>query len=153
MVARDSDWPAWKSNRYNLRMRVLRLTVASFLLLWLPLQAIAAIAMPFCAHPAHAHPSGHALVATSEGEGHAVDRSGSPWSNDSGHHHEEGGGSFPMNCNECGACHLACSPTAPGGAVVVADQAPGAVYAEFSPTLPPLFVPEQRKRPPLAAIA
>ena len=139
--------------RYGLRMRLFRLTVAWFLLLWLPLQAVAAITMPFCAHAAPGHASGHAMAAQSHREHHAVDRPISSRSGESGHHHGKGGGSFPMNCNDCGACHLACSPTAPRDVVVVADQGPGAVYAEFSPTLPPLFVPEQRKRPPLVAIA
>jgi ferredoxin len=143
----------WFCVRHNMNMRAFRLLVASFLLLWLPLQGVATVTMPFCDHPAHAAQSAHPVVGADESEEHDVDRSGNPLSADTGHHHDDGGGSFSMNCNDCGACHLACSPAAPMSALVVADQAPGEGYVEFSATRPPLFTPEPRKRPPLAAIA
>jgi hypothetical protein len=134
-------------------MRAFRLLVASFLLLWLPLQAIAVVTMPFCAHSGHSHQSAHPrnyLSAAEEHDHHDADR---PSSSQHGHQHGESGTSLLINCDDCGACHLACSPTAPAGAMVIGVTSLVQGYVELSPTQPPLFVPEPRKRPPVTAIA
>jgi len=129
----------------------MRSLVAFFLLLWLPLQAVAAVTMPFCAHAGHSHES--AAAAMSDVEEHDIafhrDRQGPL---DSHHQHEPDSGSQVMNCNECGACHLACSPAAPATAVILAHTSLRQSYFLHTPARPALFVPEQRKRPPLAAI-
>ena len=122
--------------------------LVAVMILWLPLQGYAALAMPFCRHGLHASASEHA-PAQARGETHRGDTGRHHVVHVALHHH---GTVDSLACNDCGVCHLASSPTAPTSASTI--QALCANYfAQFSPTLPPLFVPEQHTPPPLAAIA
>jgi len=123
------------------------------MVLWLPLQGFAAVAMPFCKHAMHGMASigagnGHAGQQTVAQ--HAHHRPGITTDGATpGTHHQ---GSVGLDCNDCGACHLACAPAVlPAQRDLVAMG--GKHYTPVSPSIPPLFVPEQHKRPPLAAIA
>lgn len=130
-----------------------RSLIAVLIVLWLPLQGFAAVTMPFCKHAMHGPQS---IVA---GDGHLGEQAvadhahhrAAVTADDAapGTHHQ---GSIGLDCNDCGACHLACAP-----AVLPAQPAVLAVggehYTPVSPSFPPLFVPEQRNRPPLAAVA
>jgi hypothetical protein len=136
-----------------------RSILSALMLLWLPLQGYAAVAMPFCKHGFHGTASGHmnaqSLVHVEMGHVHHGARSTS----DSHEHHaaragmhHQGGSQGTLDCHDCGVCHLACSPAAPTSHNAI--EALGAqCFVLFSPTLPPLFVPEQRTPPPLAAVA
>jgi hypothetical protein len=136
-----------------------RIIVITPMILWLPLQGFAALAMPFCQHGSHA--PAHTQVAARTHE-HASPQ----------HAHHSGGnnlGSEQSNvkgaaardddtspaslaCNDCGACHLACSPAAPVSQPVLGATRADC-FAQSGATLPPLFIPEQGHPPPLAAIA
>jgi hypothetical protein len=136
-----------------------RSLIAVLLILWLPLQGFAAVAMPFCKHAmhgtqttlSHAHPAqqavaGHAhhgtMVATENGP---TTENGSP----SSAHHQSSAG---LDCSDCGACHLACAPAVlPAQRDVLAVG--GEHYNPASPSLPSLFNPERHQRPPLATVA
>jgi hypothetical protein len=112
-------------------------SVALFLLLWLPLQSWAGVAMPFCKHamhgntqsmsPAQAHPDGHA------------------------HHPAPPAGHSDADtaCNDCGACHLACAPALPMPDVAFWMPA-CSTQCTLSALSFSLFDPEQSKRPPIA---
>jgi hypothetical protein len=128
-------------------MHSLRSLLVAFMVLWLPLHGVAAVAMPFCQHAAHetgaqpdtaqhhaAQPADHRHSAAHQ---QAADQNGL-LSN--------------LDCGDCGPCHLACSPLAACGAPTVA--VPGAeIFSLLVPCSPSLFVPEQPKRPPLPVIA
>jgi len=135
-----------------------RTVVTALMLLWLPLQGLAAVAMPFCkhglklsapaqttaeahvhAHPQHAH-SGE-LGSSNLHQHHAAHGTHGDYDSSSG-----------LACNDCGACHLACSPTAPTSRSA-ANSVGTQTFTPISPTLPPIFIPELDHRPPLAAIA
>jgi len=119
--------------------RILERVVLVFLLGWLPLQASA---LPLIALLCEQGPGGM--------HGHAAAHSHHGHGEQSGHdHHGDGGddGSPPVPPHSC--CHNLTSAAVPG---VVADQAGPA--DGIAPTrLPHLysFVPDQPKRPPLAA--
>jgi hypothetical protein len=130
------------------------------MILWLPLQGYAAVAMPFCKHGFHAAASERVNaqslvhVGTQHVRHDAQSTSGSHRqhvAHTAGTHHPDGS-SGGLACHDCGVCHLACSPVAATSRN--ATEAVGAQsFVPFSPTLPPLFVPEQRTPPPLAAVA
>lgn len=125
--------------------------------LWLPLQGYAAVAMPFCersmatasrlgetaGHSEHHH-DGHA--------GHKVqadapsDTAGISHANHVGN--DDVGG---LGCNNCGTCHLACSPAI--SAVVPVYLSIGGSVLESAPVVAPhFFYPELLQRPPLSAL-
>jgi ferredoxin len=154
----------WRSSghtrkSYTAPMQRGRSLLAALMILWLPLQGFAAVAMPFCKHGFHASASEHmtAQSLVHAGTQH-VHRSAQSTSDSHQHHaahagtHDQGGSSGSLACNDCGACHLACSPAAPTSASAV-EPVGAQSFTQFSPTFPPLFVPEQRTPPPLAAIA
>lgn len=127
------------------------------MILWLPLQGFAAVAMPFCKHGFHASTS---ALMVSPSLAHAgaepVDRRtpNITHQHHAGHartHHQDSspGG---LGCNDCGVCHLACSPVAPTSLSPI-ERGGTQSFFQFSPVLPPTFVPEQRTPPPLNAIA
>ena len=124
------------------------------MILWLPLQGYAALAMPFCKHGFHVSASEH---ATAQSPVH-IHREAQNASDSHRHHathaglHHHGGSEGSLTCNDCGVCHLACSPVAPTSPSV-GESVGTQSFTQFSPTFPPPFVPEQRTPPPLAAIA
>jgi hypothetical protein len=101
------------------------------LLIWLPLQGVAAIAMPFC---------GHQQVPAGAAGGH------------DGDHHEHASADHavpPGNCDDCGVCQLACAPAMPSQSSLPAMSA-ATQRATFVRGMPPPFVPDPLQRPPLA---
>jgi ABC-type nickel/cobalt efflux system permease component RcnA len=114
-------------------MHTLRRLVILLLALWLPFQAVVAVAMPFCqdtpspadSAPSHQH----------HGEHHG----------DSGH--DDRG--FPLDCNGCGPCHLACAPMVAMAANVVVLSASQSLPA-LPQVLPPACMLDQPHPPPLA---
>jgi hypothetical protein len=132
-------------------MRWWRSILTALMILWLPLQGFAAVAMPFCKHgfyasahsisqspPAHAetrHVHSHAQSASDSHRLHA-------------NTHQRDGS---LTCNDCGVCHLACSPLAPTSLNPI-ERVCAQSFMQFSPALPPAFFPEQQTPPPLGAI-
>jgi hypothetical protein len=114
--------------------------IALLVMLWLPLQGFAAMAMPICPHAlgpaaatavvdhAHMHP-GHA--------GHGVSHAPAP------DQHTDG------DCVKCGACHLACTPAAPAWSMTFQIET-GQRYRLDVPATPTLFIPDQPHLPPAA---
>ena len=136
-----------------------RSILTATMIMWLPLQGFAAVAMPFCQHGFRASASQrvtarslmqagmqrvhHGAQSTPESDQQHAAHAGMR------HPHDSAGG---LACNDCGVCHLACSPAAlssPSAIEPVGTQS----FWQSSPTTPPLFVPEQRTPPPLAAVA
>ena len=124
-----------------------RTFVLSVVVLWLPVQGFAAIAMPFCQHAL-----GHSSAAQTNGT-HGDH-------NQHNHHHEKASGNsdqsngppIGLSCNDCGSCHLACAPVVPCAALALVSSW-GHVYNPLLPASDSLFIPEQLKPPPLTAIA
>lgn len=116
-------------------MSRLRFPIVILVTLWLPLQGLAAAAMPFCAHAL----TGHGKASHHHHEGD----SGAGAAAHAGHS-DEG-----LQCNDCGPCHLACAPM-----MAIAVGCPLVTLSfHFSPllqTLPSGFVLEQPNPPPLA---
>jgi hypothetical protein len=120
-----------------------RRLVVLLLLLWLPLQGLAALTMPFCRH------------ALDSDLLHSVQEAAP-----AGHSHHEHGAPAPVShgvdhagslaCNDCGACHLACAavllPKVGGSVVILAS---GKVSLP-PPLAPPALVLEQPNPPPLS---
>ena len=124
--------------------------LALALVLWLPLQGIASVAMPFCRHAESAD------AATSVGsDAHAADHASAVHLGDSQHHHPHGDDpkgvdyGFALSCNDCGACHLACAPAMTSALWGALALPPALQRISVDPPPPLAFVPEQPKRPPL----
>jgi len=101
--------------------------------LWLPFQALVAVAMPFCQDmpsPADAAPS-HQHHGEHPGAGAA----GSP--------------EFPLECNDCGPCHLACAPMVGMAANIIVLPVSQTLHA-LPQALPPARMLDQPHPPPLA---
>lgn len=85
----------------------------SFLLilmaLWLPLQAAAAVAMPFCRHAAEQPLQAAALQSPEHCHEHAGNAAGP----------EGGAGSSDLACDNCEMCHLASASYISSAAVVL----------------------------------
>jgi ferredoxin len=124
-------------------MRRVRTCVVGLLMLWLPLQAIAAVSMPFCAH------SGMAGLAQTSAHAHHHHEGSGP---DPGHHGSQHGDQHPaagdlQQCNNCGACNLACAAAVPVSPLVLAAMAI-TVQPYFSADSVGLFIPDQPQPPP-----
>ena len=124
-------------------MRRVRPFVIGLLMLWLPLQAIAAVSMPFCPH------GGTAGVAQTSVHSHHQHQDSTAAS---GHHGGQPGDQHPTagaleHCNNCGACNLACAPAVPVSPVLLSGVAI-TVQLHFSADSRGLFVPDQPQPPP-----
>jgi hypothetical protein len=112
-----------------------RSIIIALLLLWLPFQTVAAVAMPFCEH----------------GQAPASIDASLPHDEHSGHHpaHASDDSSSFFACTDCGACHLACAPmvgtegTKP--LLRFSDR-----FSSLAQRLPPAHALEQPDPPPLA---
>jgi hypothetical protein len=107
--------------------------------LWLPFQAVVAVAMPFCQDtpsPADSAPS-HQHQGEHHGDAGAPDNSG----------HDDHG--FPLDCNGCGPCHLACAPMVAMAASIVVLSASQSLTV-LPQVLPPARMLDQPHPPPLA---
>ena len=108
----------------------MRRLVLILVMLWLPLQGMAAVVMPFCKQ-AHLDPSGHAVGHHDQ---QAEDQHQSP---------------APHACDDCDICHLACAPGVPCEAALTIAL-PATEHATSEPWGQPRFIPDQPQRPPLA---
>ncbi len=127
-----------------------RLLLSVLMTLWLPVSGYAAVAMPFCQHGLAGGQSHIAPTATLADNDHA-------------HHHHHAANHSPgdaqsqsghagsLACNDCGACHLACSP-AIVAAVTVQLPYEASVYQPVAAGAAHLFYPEQPLHPPLSAL-
>jgi hypothetical protein len=104
--------------------------------LWLPFQAVVAVAMPFCQDMADSAPS-HQHHGEHHGDAGA---SGDP---DDGNH------AFPLQCNDCGPCHLACAPMVGMAASIVVLPVSQHLCA-LPQAVPPARTLDQPHPPPLA---
>lgn len=123
-------------------MRRFRFCVIGLLMAWLPLQAIAAVAMPFCPH---ARAAGQAQVlgaAHQRHENHSAP--GQHHHQHEAHHHAQGS---LQHCNNCGACNLACAPAVPASPLLLAGPIL-TVPPQFSAQSAGLFIPDQPQPPP-----
>ena len=122
--------------------------------LWLPLQGYGAVTMPFCEHgmgvAANAADSGHRGDHSIAHPGHGVAAQGHHATHHSVHSETATDKGSTLACNNCGACHLACSPLLLSAPIVLAvaetadfETKPSQSFLSFSP--------EQLQRPPLPA--
>ena len=133
-----------------------RFPIALFLMLWLPLHGVAAVAMPFCSQP---HPAdGPRQDAGAQHEHHhhseraATAKPADPSA--SKHviatHASHAGGDAPhLQCDGCGPCHLACSPMV-GVTVSPLVFAGSQQHPPLAQAFPPAHAFEQPHPPPLA---
>ena len=132
--------------KYTNAMRLFRRLVLCLMIVWLPVQGFAAVAMPFCKHAL-----GHSAAAQTAGDKHDHQKHhlhhGAPGEN------AHDAGSSGLLCDDCGACHLACSSSIVPATVVIVLPAAQYTYYLSPPTSLYLFYPEQPSRPPLTAIA
>lgn len=110
--------------------------ILALLSAWLPLQPVAALAMPFCDHGQSEQVHSSAAHA---GHGHTHDHGGEQTS----------GARMLPGCSDCGPCHLACAPMLgvsplPGADVPVRDFHP------FLHAVPVSLTLDQPHPPPLA---
>jgi ferredoxin len=124
--------------------------------LWLPVQGYGAIAMPFCQqHGMAGAGASHTGASHEQHAGHSdhMAHHDSP-SDAAGISHAEHAGddaASSLTCNNCGACHLACSPAI--SAISSIAVLTGRSVLEPSPAdSPHFFYPEQLQRPPLSAL-
>ena len=115
------------------------------MVVWLPLHGFVALAMPFCKHTHLSGPTG----PTTETHVHSASQQAHHMEHPAKHDHA---GTTGLACNDCGACHLACSPAAPVSQRIL-EATSADCFVQSGAILPPLFIPEQGHRPPLAAIA
>jgi hypothetical protein len=106
---------------------VWRNAILILLMLWLPLQGVAATLVPLCEK---------ASQASVEHDHQA-------------HHHEHEGhpAKNPLPCDQCDPCHMCCAMAIPATAIQF-SQHTGSEFPAATPTLPTLFIPEQPQRPP-----
>ena len=142
--------------RYTKSMQRWQSILTALMILWLPLQGFAAVAMPFCKHGFHA--SAHATWQPPADTETRHVRSGAQGASDSHLHHtlhanahQHDGFTSGLACNDCGMCHLACSPLAPTSLSAI-ERVCARCFIQFSPALPRAFVPEQHTPPPLNPI-
>jgi hypothetical protein len=112
----------------------LAMLILALLIGWLPLQPMAALAMPFCQHGtqpsamehdhASVHHAGHEPQHTDGQAGH-------------------------LACSDCGACHLACAPVLTVS-LTLSAHVPARRFDLSPPLVPAAFAPEQPHPPPLA---
>lgn len=124
-------------------MRRVRGFVVGLLMLWLPLQAIAAVSMPFCLH------GGMAGVAQTSvhGHHHHEDSTPGPGHNERQPSDQHSAAGDLQQCNNCGACNLACAAAVPVSPPVLAAIAIAAP-PYFSADSLGLFIPDQPQPPP-----
>jgi len=128
-------------------MLVRRVTLV-LLMLWLPLQGVVAVAMPFCPHSL-----GLPGIASQPQAGHEHHAHGTRSSAADSHSDHDPAPPEHSNssCNGCGVCHLACAPAVPV-ATSLAFASVDSIYSPLYSTLVRLFIPEQPQPPPNLSI-
>ena len=136
---------------YTLSMVRWKLILALALVLWLPVQGIASVAMPFCRHAegADVAPPDAPRAADHAPAVHVGDSEHCHPSADGEHDSRAGDHSFSFSCNDCGACHLACAPAMTSALWDALALPATSQRIAVDPSSPLTFVPEQPKRPPL----
>ncbi|MDO8932225.1 MAG: hypothetical protein Q7U97_07530 [Rhodocyclaceae bacterium] len=108
--------------------------------LWLPLQAVASIAMPACRHDAAAQSAPVAAVA--DGDEHCPNHAAEAAPAGTQHEHDQ-------SCDNCGICHLACAGYMPAScAATVGVTPPDRIFSGQAATAPPSNIPEPPQHPP-----
>ena len=136
---------------YTEPMNRWRSILSVLIALWLPLQGYAAVAMPFCQHSmaaasAHSGNPDHSVAHP----GHGTAAHGDQAADHSGHSNTVTDKGSTLACNNCGACHLACSPLLLSAPVVFAVAETAVFETKFLQSFLS-FSPEQLQRPPLPA--
>ena len=126
-------------------MRRFTLLVTVLMTLWLPLQAVAAVTMPFCEQGQGQAPANHESPVGGDVPLHHHDGSQPAHSDHPATGHQD---SSPLQCNGCGPCHLACAPML-GVAVAIAVAQPSYRFSPLAQVVPPAYSPEQPNPPPL----
>ena len=122
--------------------------IAFVLLLWLPLQGVAALTMPFCRH---AEQSSASTVTGRDAQTHAAHaHAGQAHDHRTPARPGDARGADTLACNDCGACHLACAPAVPSHAADAAAPLPGTPRLGPPPFAPPTVVLELLNPPPLS---
>jgi hypothetical protein len=125
--------------------------ISLLMALWLPINGYGAVAMPFCQHGG-ADMSAHATMPAGDHSGmvHHADP-------DSGAEHDAGPSVSTdptlsgLVCNDCGVCHLACSPVLMSETILFEPAGHNVFDVQVHPS-PHSFSPEQPQRPPRAAL-
>jgi ferredoxin len=135
-------------------MKRWKTVIVALISLWLPLQGYGAIAMPFCQQHGMAA-AGTGLADTEHHDAHpghmAHNDSPTDAAGISHAKHASSDATGGLACNNCGACHLACSPAISAIAPIAALI--GDFDLESAPAdSPHFFYPEQLQRPPLSAL-
>ncbi len=129
--------------------------LALALILWLSLQGIASVAMPFCRHAertdvsAALGPDAHAAADHAAGvhDGSAAHHHASgDASHGSGHASDHGS---KLSCNDCGTCQLACAPAMAASVWHALASPATSQRIAIDPSALLTFVPEQPNPPPL----
>lgn len=117
--------------------RIVAILILALLSAWLPLQPVAALAMPFCDHDQgeQAHSSAAHVGSHHAGHGHGDEQA-------------SGAGVLP-GCNDCGPCHLACAPML-GASLTLGADVPARDFRPFPHAVPASLALDQPHPPPLA---
>jgi hypothetical protein len=116
--------------------------------MWLPLQGVAAVVMPFCKHSLAG-----STGAVDERQGAAHEHHPAARAGHEGMAHDDSPGLAPaiVACDDCGQCHLSCAFTLPSPGLASTDSASFAAPS-FTPALPHGTAPHPLHRPPLPAL-
>ena len=128
-------------------MLVRRVTLV-LLMLWLPLQGVVAVAMPFCPQSLGLPGIASQPQAGHEHHAHATRSSAADSHSD---HDPAPTKHSNFSCNGCGVCHLACAPAVPT-TIALALASVDSIYSPLYSTFVRLFIPEQPQPPPNPSI-
>jgi hypothetical protein len=129
----------------------LRTFVCLLMALWLPMNGYGAVVMPFCEHGG-ADMSTHAAMPAGDHSGMA--HHGNTDSNTVLHGSQSvstDDTASALACNDCGVCHLACSPLLMSEAAKFESADHDVFILQKQPALGS-FSPEQPQRPPKTAL-
>lgn len=120
--------------------------------LWLPLQGVAAVIMPFCKHSLGNSGQSSAVhhAALDDHSGHSDHEQGGHHGHDAQQAHGDSG-SMLTACDDCGHCHLSCAFTLPSPALPNTAEISFATPQTVA-VLPRGIVPFLLNRPPLPAL-
>ena len=107
--------------------------------LWLPLQAVAAVAMPFCRHAAEQAVPAEAMAHEDHCPGHAVEAPATP---------AAAGIDCEQDCDGCELCHLASAGYMPAAAPTTAHLPAARHFEAISVLASPSFIPDPPQHPP-----
>lgn len=138
---------------YTVPMPRLKTLIVLILSLWLPVQGMAAVVMPFCKHSmvagesmmheAHRPP----VQGANDHHGHSAEHAHAM---PSGNDDAAGGGATLNACDDCGQCALSAASALPVAGLPAATIVATAPPDSFLPALAGI-VPHRLNRPPLLA--